>query len=260
LDAKIELGFTLESNIRFKDNELRAAKLNWNRMRSAAEPRDIAANKVVSHVTSTGKHGGADIHLRASQLPQLATTNSAKQEAEAKTELLEKLKLLVLAGIQIRSRRIGWQKTNRCQDIIFLGNTTSYLSMAAAEAFLYQKFGPMISSIHNDIESFKSMYGVGPDFVWKFRACEKFIDFLNRRADLKYYQACPSGEKTFPSSRAQRWANRILINLERYTGTFTALDLKEYFEDQTLGKGMYEKLKKEHVAVMLKRKQYVDEK
>jgi hypothetical protein len=144
LDAKIELGFTLESNIRFKDNELRAAKLNWNRMRSAAEPRDIAANKVVSDVTSTGKHGGADINLRASQLAQLATTNSAKQEAEAKTELLEKLKLLVLAGIQIRSRRIEWQKTNRSQDIIFLGNTTSYLSMAAAEASLYQKFGPSL--------------------------------------------------------------------------------------------------------------------
>lgn len=176
------------------------------------------------------------------------------------TELLEQLKPLILAGIQIRSRKIERQKTNCSQDIIFLGNTTSYLSMAVADASPYQKFGPIISSVRNDIKSFKSLYGVGPDFVWKFRACEKFIDFLNRRADLKYYQACPSVEGTFPSSRAQRWANRILNNLERYPGTFTAPDLKEYFEDQTLGKGMYEKLKKEHEAAMLKRKQYVDDK
>jgi hypothetical protein len=165
-------------------------------------------------------------------------------------ELLQMSRQLMQAGSQIRSRKLEWQKTNGNQDTISLGNVSSYLSMALADASLYQSSHPSLSSPRSDIESFKSLYGIGPDFVWKLRHCKRFIDFVNWCADLKYFQAHPADGGFFPSTRAQRWAARILTDMEHNSGYFTTRGLNEYFEDGHLGKSFYEELKNEHAVAM----------
>jgi len=102
-----------------------------------------------------------------------------------------------------------------------------------------------------------SLYGLDPHFVWKFQDCKKFINFVNWCADLKYFQAFSTGQEKFPSTRAQRWASRILDDMAHNPRSFTAHVLNNFFDSEHLVKEFYEELKSEHAVALNKHKQSI---
>jgi hypothetical protein len=198
---KLESIRTLENNVRVKQVASNAAKYNWDtKMRTSFAISKFLGQKALSNATTVTK-------LQSEIDAKTKTIKSLEEKLAIQGKNLQPI---VAAGRQIRSRKIELEKANSRQDIISQGNASSYLSMAFADASQYQNFTPRART---DIQSYKSLYGIGPGFVWNFRDCQEFINFVNWCADLRYFQASPAGHGTFPSTRAQRWASRILDDM-----------------------------------------------
>jgi hypothetical protein len=233
----------LESNVSIKKAASDAARLNWERhMRVCIQISKFLGQNAVSNIAVVTKLQ-SELEMKDKTIKSLE---------EKLTSLKKNLQPLIEAGRQIRSRKLEWEKTNSSRDIIAQGNTASYLSMALADASLYQNF---TRGAFTDNKLYLSLYGLDPDFVWKFQDCKKFIKFVNWCADLKYLQAFSTGQEKFPSTRAQRWTCRVLDDMTHNQRSFTTHVLDNFFDSEHLVKDLYEELKNEHTVAMNKHKQ-----
>jgi hypothetical protein len=245
LTTKIELILVLEKKVSVKKAASNAAKLTWERhVRTSIQISKFLGQTAISNIAIVTK-------LQS----ELEMKDKTVKSLEEKSATLKKnLQPLVEAGCQIRSRKLEWEKTNSSRDVIAQGNAASYLSMALADASLYQKF---TQGAFPDNQSYVSLYDLDPHFVWKFQDCKKFINFVNWCADLKYFQAFSTGQEKFPSTRAQRWASRILDDMAHNPRSFTAHVLNNFFDSEHLVKEFYEELKSEHAVALNKHKQSI---
>jgi hypothetical protein len=238
--TKLDSITAIESNTGARETALRDAKLDWARMRirSVAEAHELStAKERICNLKSTIKEKDAIIDRHISELA------SANRVIEAKAEVLDTWRPLTLAGIQLRSRILQWKEENPTHQVVPGVDRSSDRSMALADATLYQSFS--LIPPRTDVDTFKSLYGIAPEFLWKFRHCQKFVDFIDCCADLKHFRADPTGQGLFPSTKAQMWAAGILTDMGHSPGYFSARRLNEYFEDgnKRLGKYFYEELK-----------------
>jgi len=245
LTTKIELILVLEKKVSVKKAASNAAKLTWERhVRTSIQISKFLGQTAISNIAIVTK-------LQS----ELEMKDKTVKSLEEKSATLKKnLQPLVEAGCQIRSRKLEWEKTNSSRGVIAQGNAASYLSMALADASLYQKF---TQGAFPDNQSYVSLYDLDPHFVWKFQDCKKFINFVNWCADLKYFQAFSTGQEKFPSTRAQRWASRILDDMAHNPRSFTAHVLNNFFDSEHLVKEFYEELKSEHAVALNKHKQSI---
>ena len=245
LTTKIEMILVLEKNVTVKKAASNAAKLTWERhVRTSIQISKFLGQTAISNI--------AIVTRLQSEIEMKDKTIKSLEEKSA--TLKKNLQPLVEAGFQIRSRKLEWEKTNSSRDVIAQGNAASYLSMALADASLYQNF---TQGAFPNTQSYVSLYGLDPHFVWKFQDCKKFIDFVNCCADLKYFQAFSTGQGKFPSTRAQRWASRILDDMTHNPRSFTAHVLNNFFDSEHLVKEFYEELKNEHAVALNKHKQSI---
>jgi outer membrane murein-binding lipoprotein Lpp len=248
LNTKIELILVLERDVSVKKAASNAAKLTWERhVRTSIQISKFLGQTAISNIAIVTK--------LQSELEMKEKTIKSLEEKSA--TLTKNLQPLIEAGCQIRSRKLEWEKINSSRDAIAQGNAASYLSMALADASLYQNFQSFTQEFSPNNQSFVSLYGLDPHFVWKFQDCKKFIDFVNWCADLKYFQAFSTGQGKFPSTRAQRWASRILDDMTHNPRSFTAHVLNNFFDSEHLVKEFYEELKNEHAVALNKHKQSI---
>ncbi|PMD24370.1 hypothetical protein NA56DRAFT_715625 [Hyaloscypha hepaticicola] len=165
--TKIEFILMLERNVSAQKAASNEAKLNWERqMRVSIQISKFLGQNAVSNIAIVTK-SQSELEIKHKTIKSL----------EEKLATLKKnLQPLVEAGCQIRSRKLEWETSNPSRDIIAQGNAASYLSMALADASLYQNF---TKGDFPSIQSYVSLYGLDPHFVWKFQDCKKFIDFVN---------------------------------------------------------------------------------
>ena len=67
----------------------------------------------------------------------------------------------------------------------------------------------------------------------------------------------PDSASAEPSTRAQRWASRILDDMTHNPRSFTAHVLNNFFDSEHLVKEFYEELKNEHAVALNKHKQSI---
>jgi hypothetical protein len=158
-----------------------------------------------------------------------------------------------------RSRKVACDKTTSQEMITARSMSSCVPSALESAAALY----PIISlpsalpAFVESVQSFKSRYDISPEFVLKFKACTKFQDFVNYCANLKFVQADPAYPPTgnsFPSTKAQIWASRILCDMENKGRKFTAQSLEDFFHNRKQGRELFEELEVEYATAMKKYK------
>lgn len=157
--------------------------------------------------------------------------------------------------MQVRHRRLEWIATG-CRDdfLIQAGNASAHQGAAIADAELYQPSCEYGS--RNDKETFGKLYGVFPEFVWKYQNCEDLIKVLDWRAGVYDFCHCKhksKGRWCFRSSTFMKLLGSMLVNVEKSNGSPTE-SICQFF----LGlQNELEKLEKEYLKMLDAHSEYL---
>jgi hypothetical protein len=184
-----------------------------------------------------------------------AEAQSSYDKSLAAGRAIERHKLGPLAqdGARIRHRRLEWVAFNGKVDILLdAGNSSAHRGSVLSDAELYQPSCEYGS--RNDKETFRKLYGVYPELVWKYKDCENLIKVLDWRANV--YDFCHSNYHRFGPFNKTEFMKRLapmLEQVEKVNGAPVST-IRNVFTNM---KSRFEKLEREHSEMLVKHQQYI---
>lgn len=187
---------------------------------------------------------------RKSALDIVATTAYQAGVLATKT----KLQYTSEAGAYIRGRKLDWSKADK-QDTVVVekGNRASHYGMAMADASLYRESILDGLQKRDDVATYKSLYGVDPDFAWERQTVKRFCDFLDWRGGMKNFF---NKDEFYSATRFHRtWSAILLVIKSIPVVASNCENLQEYFQknDDT-----YQILKTEYEKELTRHKSWLE--
>lgn len=160
---------------------------------------------------------------------------------------------LTNAGRYIRSRKLEWQSTSaKNETLVAWGNKASHYGMALADATLYQD---KTAGKRSDPQVFVGLYGVKPDFVWKNRYCNMFLDILDWRGTMKDFHSHKYASGSYEVTKFCHLSRGTFASFVNEPNVWTLQHFTKFFEEEK-GKTLHEDLKKEYTAGLKKHTAY----
>ncbi|TAQ85881.1 hypothetical protein B7494_g5793 [Chlorociboria aeruginascens] len=162
---------------------------------------------------------------------------TALKEEIFKIHDFKRLAPLVWAGLQIRNRVIELEKKSPNPTLLDRGEEACHLGMAQADAALYRPYCPQART---DVETYKSLYGVDPQWVWDNRESKRLLDILDWRASMKFFHVRSLSILPFETTPFHKEWAAVMKGKEK----FSARNFDKFLGEDHAGVSKYDDMKR----------------